>query len=134
MKRIRLDGRSLGLAAGLFIIECVIAMFFRDRWIRGFVGDVLVIGLLFYLLHGFLNFGTRELIGFVLLVAIAVEIGQAFGLVHRLGLGYHAWARVIFGTQFDGKDLLAYLLGAIGVYWAELRFGRSGPPRMPGST
>jgi hypothetical protein len=47
------------------------------------------------------------------LFAFAVELGQYFDLVTMLGLQHNRLARIIIGTTFDVRDLLAYAVGGL---------------------
>ena len=116
----------------LFIIEVLIARFVSSGFIRGFVGDVLVVILLFCMartLVPVVNTKGESINRFwhapwlalaVLLFAFAIEFGQYWGLVDKLGLGGNRLARIVIGSHFDPLDLLAYFVGYLilmGLYW-----------------
>ena len=99
----------------LLLVEVCIALFIKDRFIRPYVGDYLVVILMYCFIKTFFN-ASPVLVGSgVLLFAIAVEIGQYFDLVELLHLSHSELARTIVGTGFDWGDLLAYLLGILTV-------------------
>ncbi len=100
------------LAVLLFVVELTIAVFINDAFIRPFLGDVLVVMLLFCLCKSFVKVSDHGLIGAVLLFSFAVEIGQYFRLAELLGLMDCKVARIVIGSTFDAKDLLAYAIGA----------------------
>jgi Protein of unknown function (DUF2809) len=104
---------ALATALVLLLIEVCIAWFVRDRFVRPYVGDVLVIPLIFFTVYGLMRVAPTPLASGVLLFAFAVESAQAFGLVHRLGLAHSTVARTVLGDTFQPGDLLAYLLGAV---------------------
>ena len=87
-------------------------MFINDAFIRPFLGDVLVVMLLFYLCKTFVSGRELALIVAVLLFSFAVEIGQYYRLAELLGLMDCKVARIVIGSTFDAKDLLAYAIGA----------------------
>lgn len=95
----------------LFAVELFIAMFIHDRIIRPFIGDMLVVILLFSLCRSFIKTGNFRLALSVLLFSYAVEIGQYFNLAANLGGG--RLLRTILGTTFDYRDLLAYSAGIL---------------------
>lgn len=99
----------------LFSIECGIALFFEGGFIRGFVGDVLVVALLYSAL--LTVFQLRPLTGGMIVLAIAftVEAAQWAGLIHYLGLRDNTLARTVLGAHFDVKDLLAYSIGFLNI-------------------
>ena len=100
------------LAVLLFVVELTIAVFINDAFIRPFLGDVLVVILLFYLCKTFVSGCENGLIISVLVFSFAVEIGQYFRLAELLGLMDCKVARIVIGSTFDAKDLLAYAIGA----------------------
>ena len=61
---------------------------------------------------GYKTFTISPWIGAVLLFSFAVEIGQYFRLAELLGLMDCKVARIVIGSTFDAKDLLAYAIGA----------------------
>ena len=116
----------------LFVIEVLIARFVPSGFIRGFVGDVLVVILLFCMARTLVPVvnAKGELINrfchtpwlalAVLLFAFGIEFGQYWGLVDKLGLGGNRLARIVIGSHFDPLDLLAYFVGYLilmGLYW-----------------
>lgn len=104
-----------GLAALLlFVIEVLIALFVRDRFIRPYGGDILVTLLICCVIRVILPRGYRLPIGGgVLLFAVLVEVGQYFGLVYRLGLGHIEFFRILIGTGFSWWDMVCYAAGCI---------------------
>lgn len=116
----------------LFVIEVLIARYAPSGFIRGFVGDVLVVLLLFCMARSVVPAGNAKghlinrlwhtpwLALAVLLFAFTIEFGQYWGLVDKLGLGGNRLARIVIGSHFDPLDLLAYFVGyliLIGLYW-----------------
>ncbi len=99
----------------LFIVLVVIAVFVKDKFIRPTVGDFLVVIFIYCFLKSFLNASPLRVGIYVLLFAFAVEIGQYFDLVKLLGLEHSKLARVIIGTRFVWRDLVAYTLGILAV-------------------
>jgi len=104
------------LAVLLFGIELAIALWIHDTLIRPFIGDVLVVMLLFCLLRAVIQINNQRLILAVLIFSYAVEIGQYFKLAQLLGLAQYPIARIVIGSTFDVMDLLAYTLGAVLLY------------------
>ena len=92
-------------------IEIFIALFVHDRFVRPYLGDVLVVVVLYAFLRILIPVGCPWLPVGVTLFAVLVEVGQAFGLVDRLGLGHIRFFRVLLGSTFDWADLLCYCVG-----------------------
>jgi hypothetical protein len=120
-----------GLATiSVFLLEVAIALFVHDRFVRPYLGDSLAVILVYCGIRTFTPLGVRGATGLALAIAFAVEFGQAFNYVDRLGLGHVRWARIVLGTGFDVHDLLAYIAGAAAILLVEeWRRGTRAPTR-----
>lgn len=97
----------------LFFVEIFIAVHVRDQIIRPYIGDLLVVILLYCFLMSFVNLSV-EATGFLVLVfAYVVEYFQFLNILSLLGLQDNAFANVVFGSQFEWADMLAYTLGLL---------------------
>lgn len=97
----------------LFLLEICIAVFVKDQFIRPFVGDVLVVLLIYSFVRTFYRGSpTRVAVG-VFAFACLVELGQYFDLVSVLHLQDSKIAGTIVGSTFDWKDILAYFAGTV---------------------
>jgi hypothetical protein len=101
------------LSVGLFAVEVFIALFVHDRLVRPFVGDMLVVILVFTLCRTVIKADYFGLALCVLIFSFAVEIAQYFNLISILGLQDSRLARTIIGSTFDFHDLIAYSAGAL---------------------
>ncbi len=115
------DRRYFQLALILFAIEVFIAIFIRDRFIRPFVGDVLVVILIYCFVKSFVKLAAERVAVAVLIFACAIEILQYFQLVDRLGLQDNRIAQIVIGATFDWMDLVAYATGTAIVIAVEYR-------------
>lgn len=109
------------VATPVFAIEACIALYVHDSFVRPYVGDVLVIPLIYCSVATFLATHPVRLGLSVLAFAFAVELGQYFHLVDRLGLQDNTLARTVIGHAYSPFDLLAYSIGAlltVGVHLA----------------
>lgn len=107
--------RRLGFLAGaavLLITEVLIGLYVRDGFVRPYLGDVLVVVLLYCLVRVALPTGVRLLPLYLFLLAAAVEIAQYLDILSLLGVGAGSPLRVVFGTSFSWADMLCYLAGA----------------------
>lgn len=105
----------LGYAAGfvfIFFIEVLIALFVHDQFVRPYVGDILVVVVVYLFVRIIIPTGVKGLPLFVFLFAVLVEAFQYFNLVERLGLENTIF-RVIIGSVFDVKDIICYGIGCI---------------------
>ena len=103
----------------LFSIEVFIAVFIDDSFIRPFIGDVLVVILIYCFIKTFWNINTSIAALSVFAFACTIEILQYFNLVNLLGLQNNKIATVIIGNTFDWKDILAYAIGTIIILFIE---------------
>jgi len=100
----------------LFVIELCIGLFLRDGFIRPYLGDFLVVILIYCLVRSFFDVSVFGAAISVLLFSYTIEFLQYFKLVEIVGLQHSKIARILIGTSFDWMDLVAYTLG-IGFVW-----------------
>lgn len=101
-----------------FIACFLIVKFFDDnQFIRGFLGDIIVISLIFFLIKILHDFNTLQLTIFTLVIAFITEFIQYLKLTTFLGLENNTLARLILGSVFDPYDLIAYTIGAMNIYF-----------------
>lgn len=96
---------------GLLFVEVAIALYVDDHFVRPYVGDVLVVILMYALIRAWFNVALIPTAIGVLLFSYCVEVLQYFNIVEHLQLESYSWARVIIGTSFSGKDFIAYTIG-----------------------
>jgi hypothetical protein len=116
------NGKYLLLAAILFAVEVGIALFINDSIVRPFVGDVLVVVLIYCFLRIFLNFAAWKIALGVFLFACAIEVLQYFDYVARLGLENNRAVSTILGRTFEWKDFIAYFVGFLLILAVEKFF------------
>ena len=92
-------------------IEVFIALFVHDCFVRPYLGDVLVVWVIYAFLRSLWPWSLPWLPAGVTAFAVLVEVGQAFALVDRLGLGHIRFFRILLGSTFDWADLLCYCVG-----------------------
>ena len=104
-------------------IEVFIALFVHDRFVRPYLGDVLVVVVVYALARTVFPTGLPWLPVGVTLFAAGVEVSQYFHLVDLLGLGKIPFFRVLLGSVFDWADLACYCVGGGAILLAEHLFG-----------
>ena len=100
-----------GLAILFFCTEVLIALFVNDRFIRPYLGDVLVVILIYCFLKSFLQLPVLTAAIFVLIFSFAIEFLQFLNIVEILQLEKSKIARTVIGTSFSWIDLLSYVVG-----------------------
>jgi hypothetical protein len=107
--------KFLVFALTLFIIELLIAFYVRDNFVRPYLGDFLVVFLIYCAVRAFIKASPLKIAIGVLLFTYLIETFQSFRLVDRLGLASNAIAKTIIGYGFEWWDMLAYTLGIITI-------------------
>ena len=106
----------------LLLIEIAIALFVHDRFVRPYLGDVLVVILIYCSVKSVKpSLPWRSTAIAVLLFAFAIEGLQYMKLVRLLGLQHSRLARTIIGTDFAWTDMWCYVAGIALVWWIEFR-------------
>ncbi len=99
------------IAILLFAIEVVIAIFFKDGFIRPILGDFLVVILIYSFLMAFVVMNKFRWALAVLVLACFIEFLQYLNIMAMLGLSHNTFTRMVLGTTFTWEDILAYTLG-----------------------
>jgi uncharacterized membrane protein len=97
----------------LFLTEVCIALFLNDALIRPYVGDVLVVILVYCFVKSFWDLPVMPLSLAVLIFAFVMETLQYFEIARHLGLPHSHWGKTIIGTSFEWMDMAAYLVGIL---------------------
>ena len=115
MKKTNLNPRYIYAAAFLVILvlEVLIALFLRDRFIRPYGGDILVTVLICCFGRIFFPEKVKLLPLWVFIFAAAVEIGQYFDFVSLMGAGDIAFFRILLGSTFSLADIVCYGIGCL---------------------
>jgi hypothetical protein len=110
----------------LFLIEVFIGVFIRDRFIRPFVGDMLVVILIYCFMKSFWKIRPNLAIGSVFIFACIVEGLQYLNIIDMLGIRQSKLLVIILGSSFDWHDIIAYAVGsAIVICWENKFMGNS---------
>ncbi len=106
----------------LFLVEVFIGVFVRDSFIRPFVGDALVVILIYCFIKSFWKIRANLAITAVFIFACIVEGLQYLNIVDILGIRQYKLLAIIVGSSFDWRDILAYASGSAIVWWWENKF------------
>lgn len=110
----------------LLITEIAIAYFHFTPFIRGFLGDVLVVLLLYSFLKIFIRNKTFPIAIAVLSSAYLVELLQLFRLTEKFNI-HSEILLIALGSVFDPWDLAAYFLGFLLILLIEGKLLRKIP-------
>jgi hypothetical protein len=102
----------------LLLIEVCIALFVDDTIIRPFVGDMLVVLLVYCFVMTLLTAAEKQrniyvVSLYVLIFAFCIEGLQATSALQWLGLSQNRFASIVLGNTFDWWDLVAYTCGTL---------------------
>jgi len=103
----------------LLVVEVLIAVYVHDNFVRPYIGDVLVVALLYCFLKAFVKVPVIPAAIVVLIFSFVIETLQYFNIVDRLGLEHSKLARTVIGTYFAWEDIWSYIAGFIVILLAE---------------
>ena len=99
----------------LFALETVIALTLHGGFIRAYIGDVIVVWVVYCFVQSVLGGKNNHyaVALSVMLFAFAVEFLQAINVVELLGVQDNAFLRTVIGTSFSWGDLVCYMAGTV---------------------
>lgn len=116
---IKFNAAYFRLASFIFTIETLIALYVNDNFVRPYIGDVLVVILIYCFIKSFLEVKVLSTALFVLLFAFTIEYLQYLNIIEKLGLQNSKIARTVIGTSFSWVDILTYIVGILIVIAVE---------------
>ena len=94
----------------LIAVEVCIALFVHDKIIRPYIGDVLVVIVLYTFMRIFLPEKHIRLPLWIFLFAVGVECLQFIHITDLLNVS-NRFLRILIGSSFDVKDIICYAVG-----------------------
>lgn len=113
---IKRSARSTYISGGLIllIIEILIAAFVQDKFIRPYLGDFLVVILLYcFLMAVTSKISVLKALLLVLIFSFTIEFLQLVDIVKVLQYQPPKFVMIVLGSSFSFWDLLAYTLGIL---------------------
>lgn len=107
---------------GLLIVEILIARFVNDDFVRPYLGDFLVVILIYCFLMAVTRLSVLKALFTVLIFSFAVEFFQIINIVKVLQYQPPKIVMIMLGSSFSVWDLLAYSLGIIFTAGMEFYF------------
>ena len=108
----------------LLLTEVFIALYVHDDFIRPYVGDVLVVIVIYTFIRMIIPEKCRLLPLYIFIFAAGVELLQLAKIVEILGVEDNTFLKTLIGSVFDVKDIVCYAVGCVilGVYeWVRTR-------------
>lgn len=117
MKKLRFSFTYFLLTLLIFGIEVLIATVLKDWfWVRAYLGDVIVVGLLYTFVLTFFDLNKPKLILGILIFSFGVEFLQYFKIADLLGLQKGSFLYIVVGNSFSWIDIICYAIGCFLLY------------------
>lgn len=101
----------------IFGIEVLIATIWKDWfWVRAYLGDVLVVVLLYTFVLTFFDINKTKLLIGILIFSFGVEFLQYFKIADILGFEKGSIPYIVVGNSFSWVDILCYTIGVFAIY------------------
>lgn len=120
----RFNIRYFLLTILLFVTEVLIALYSHDSILRAYIGDVLVVILIYCFVQSFFNTPVLITAIAVLIFSYIIETLQYLNIVEILGLQHSTLAKTVIGTSFSWIDILSYTAGILVVILVEKMAGK----------
>lgn len=118
-KFIKFNKRNSLIFCLLFIIEALIAIYFKKGFIRNIFGDYLVVIMLYYFISSFINYKATYIALLTLFIAYLVEFLQFINICDILNIEKNTITKLILGTTYSTHDIIAYTLGFLTILFIE---------------
>lgn len=97
----------------LLFIEVIIALYVHDDFIRPYIGDVLVVVVIYTFIRIIVPEKCKLLPLYIFILATGVELLQLANIVEILGVEDNRFLKILIGSVFDIKDIVCYAVGCV---------------------
>jgi DNA integrity scanning protein DisA with diadenylate cyclase activity len=98
-------------------VEVLIATVLKNIFlVRAYLGDVIVVMLLYAFVRIFVVVNTQKLILGILVFSCLVEFAQYFNIAEKLGFQPGSLMYIVIGNSFSWIDILCYAAGCFILY------------------
>lgn len=110
----KFSSRNLLIAILIFFAEVLIATKLKDIYfVRAYLGDVLVVMLMYYFIKAFFDCSSTKLIIVIFIFSSLIEFAQYFHFGELLGFKDNRIMMIILGNSFSWIDIICYLAGCL---------------------
>ncbi|MFN1218240.1 DUF2809 domain-containing protein [Chryseobacterium kwangjuense] len=111
----------------IFLIEVLIATKLEHIFfVRAYLGDVIVVMLLYTFVKTFVRINDEKLILGILIFSCIVEFAQYFTVAEKLGFRPGSLMYIVIGNSFSWIDILCYVAGCLLLFlWVKFNTGKS---------
>ena len=105
------------LSIFIFLVEVLIATVLKNQFfIRAYLGDVIVVMLLYTLVKSFFITNDTKLILGIFAFSCLIEFAQFFNIAEKLGFQPGSLMYIVIGNSFSWIDILCYGVGCLILY------------------
>ncbi len=109
--------KYLLLTLFIFLVEVLIATKLSHIFfVRAYLGDVIVVMLLYTFVKSFIKVNNEKLILVILIFSFLIEFAQYFNIAEKLGFQKGSLMYIVIGNSFSWIDNLCYAVGCLLLY------------------
>jgi DNA integrity scanning protein DisA with diadenylate cyclase activity len=109
--------KYLLLTLFIFLVEVLIATKLSHIFfVRAYLGDVIVVILLYTFVKSFVKVNNEKLILGILIFSFLIEFAQYFHIAEKLGFRPGSLMYIVIGNSFSWIDNLCYAVGCLLLY------------------
>jgi hypothetical protein len=102
----------------IFFIEVLIATVLKNQFfIRAYLGDVIVVMLLYTFVKSFFIINDTKLILGIFAFSCLIEFAQFFNIAEKSGFQPGSLMYIVIGNSFSWIDILCYAVGCLLLYF-----------------
>lgn len=117
MIRLKFSLKYFLLTLLIFLVEIAIATVLKDQFfIRAYLGDVIVVMLLYTLVKSFFIINDTKLIIGIFAFSCVIEFAQFFNIAEKLGFQPGSLMYIVIGNSFSWIDIICYGAGCLLLY------------------
>ncbi|MBT2621558.1 DUF2809 domain-containing protein [Chryseobacterium sp. ISL-6] len=115
--KIKFNLKYLFLTILLFLTEVLIATVLKDIFfIRAYLGDVIVVILLYTFIKTFTIIDDQKLIVGIFIFSCVIELAQYFNIAEKIGFRKGSLMYIVIGNSFSWIDIACYAVGCLILY------------------
>lgn len=115
--KLKFKPKYLLLTILIFLVEVLIATVLKNNFfIRAYLGDVIVVILLYTFVKSFFTVNDTKLILGIFSFSCVVEFAQYFNIAEKLGFQPGSLMYIVIGNSFSWVDIACYAAGCLLLY------------------
>lgn len=115
--KLKFKPKYLLLTILIFLVEVLIATVLKNNFfIRAYLGDVIVVMLLYTFVKSFFTVNDTKLILGIFAFSCVVELAQYFNIAEKLGFQPGSLMYIVIGNSFSWVDIACYAAGCLLLY------------------